>query len=377
MRMGIKKLSVGVVLALAGILVVSTLFRKSALPAEPVYAGKSVTAWIRELSLQDGNIRALNAHATMIYASVLAKNGASNFVLKSLQTNGPSYLPTNRAGSFGNATQALRAIGPPAIPYLVRALRKQDGPFRSGYVKVYDAVGRRLGRLLPQPPVDAVCIRSAAAQALAEMAEIAKPAFPALLEAINDPDQKVREEAIRALKGLSERDPAISAALTHRFIKPGMSNAEIVRAVAQFSLRAPAAIQALLRTVQDPDGDVREETIEQLRQIGPPGKAATPYLLTALGDVRRSIRCRACQALEAIKPEATQLVPVLTATLNAMDPVLRANAANALAVYGTEAASAAEKLGELYKNADGVERFCVGRALKQIDPVMAARAGVK
>ncbi len=104
--------------------------------SEPAYQGRSVSGWINALAVHEGQ-------------NDLVGNSSRR-----------RYVPSKRAAlTKGMAMDALRAIGPPAVPYLVRALRKQDGQLRKHYLKFYTGAGPRLARLLPEPVVDAVYVR--------------------------------------------------------------------------------------------------------------------------------------------------------------------------------------------------------------------------
>jgi len=126
-------------------------------------------------------------------------------------------------------------------------------------------------------------------------------------------------------------------ALSECLLTPGLSQAQVVAVVEKYALRAPKAIQALVRAARDGPANVREAAIKQLREIGRSAGEAAPYLLSALTETNRAIRCQSCQALGAIKPDAAQTVPVLMAILDDPDFLVRASAANELAVYGARA----------------------------------------
>jgi hypothetical protein len=56
---------------------------------------------------------------------------------------------------------------------------------------------------------------------------------------------------------------------------------------------------------------------------------------------------------------------------------VRANSAEALGVFGTNAQSAVPRLWELKDATNQLERYCVQKALKQIDPEAAAKASIQ
>jgi HEAT repeat protein len=209
--------------------------------------------------------------------------------------------------------------------------------------------------------------------ALGEMPDLSKAVWPTLLAAASDADGQVRQRAVQILKDVSEREIEISAGLSERLLTPSLPAAQVVQTVEQYGLRAPRAVAALVGAAQAGPTRVRDDALKQLRRIGPAAREATPYLLSALEDNNGTTRCHCCQALAAIKPDGAQVVPALTETLDDPDTLVRASAANALGAYGAKASVAVRRLAELYKMKEGVEKYCLGRALTQIDPAVAVK----
>ena len=346
---------VWIVLTLAAVLVCALLNRAWPHSSEPTYEGRTVTAWIKVLGAHERNAR--------LRDEVFFKGG-------DVRTR-PVRL------GKGLATDALRVMGPPAVPYFTNVLAKPDGGLGSRYWKFYLSVNPRWRRLLLRPPIDALCLRRAAVSALGEMKDAAKSAWPALLAATDDSDPETRRQALEVLQALSKRDTEVNMGLCERLLTTNLAQAQVLAVVERYGLRAPPAIQALVRVARNGSTDVREAALTQLREIGQAAGAAAPYLFSALSDTNHTVRCRACQALGAIQPDAAQTVPSLIAVLDDADSLVRASAANALAAYGTRAAAAVPRLTELFKTKDGVEKYCFGRALSQVDPVAAAKAGAE
>ena len=88
------------------------------------------------------------------------------------------------------------------------------------------------------------------------------------------------------------------------------------------------------------------------------------------------MRGRSCQALAEIKGEARSVVPGLIQALDDPDAWVRGNAAEALGTYGAAAKAALPRLTERQASATGVERYCLGKALGQIDPKNAGKTGM-
>lgn len=344
----------GIVLAWVAVAVLALLIRGWLRLVEPSYQGRSVTGWIHVLGEHERNDRLRDNVSFRRYLRIQ-----------------PASL------AKGLATSALRAIGPPAVPYLTNVLGKPDAGFGGRYWKFYEGANSRWGRLLPRPPVDALCLRRASVSVLGELGEAAKPAWPALLALETEPDPVIRQRAAEILRALSQRNPEVNTALSECLLTPGLPLARVVQVVEQYSLRTPRAIQALVRAARDEPAQVRDAALTQLRELGQAAGEAAPYLLSVLTETNRDLRRRSCQALGAIKPDPARTVPILMAALDDSDALVRASAANALAVYGARASAAVPQLAELFQTKDGVEKYCFARALTQIDPEAAAKLGVE
>ena len=168
-------------LALLG-LVCATNFTRSR-PAEPVYAGKSVTQWL-EAGYEDC-AKALQEIGPVAGPYVLAKLAredpryGSESVYRVLWARLPApvrkVVPKPKSTNFDQlrATSALLEIGPQLVP--VPALRVKDN----------------------NPAVRSVCAR--ALGLLRRQGANIRPAFPALTEALGDPKPEVAALAALAL----------------------------------------------------------------------------------------------------------------------------------------------------------------------------------
>ncbi len=111
------------------------------------------------------------------------------------------------------------------------------------------------------------------------------------------------------------------------------------------------------------------------------GSNAVPALAPLLRDgVTKSIPMLHDESVFLVGQVHTQpdvFVPMLIAALGDSKPTARRNAARALGAYGTTAISAVPALIILLHNPTTVDSSAASQALKQIDPVSAARAGVK
>ena len=113
----------------------------------------------------------------------------------------------------------------------------------------------------------------------------------------------------------------------------------------------------------------------RLGQLGPAAKAAVPALIQAVKGNDPAIRVPAVLALGQIHSDPDVVIPLLIGLLD--DDRLNGKAAMALGDFGSLAKAAIPKLVPMLKVPDKEDRHAAGVALKKIDPVTAAQAGVR
>jgi HEAT repeat protein/beta-lactamase regulating signal transducer with metallopeptidase domain len=190
-----------------------------------------------------------------------------------------------------------------------------------------------------------------------------------LAEALDDPDPKVREMAIRALDRIRDESAVdlLIQALTD-------SSAEIRRRAARTlgKIEDPRAIQALATALNDEDPEVRQRVIEALGDIE--DSRAVDWLIPLLTDPNVEIRREAARALGEIEdPGAVQ---ALGTALNDEDLEVRQRVIEALG--DIEDVSAVDWLILLLTDPNVEIRREAARALGEIgDPgAVQALAGV-
>jgi HEAT repeat protein len=123
--------------------------------------------------------------------------------------------------------------------------------------------------------------RAHAADSIAEMGPAAQAALPALLEATNDPDERVRCRAVIAYGWVGRAEADLEPIL--KALKYG--DAEIRRCAARaLSWCGKAAVPALIEALRDPDVVVRSDAAYSLGSIGPEARDAVPALNEAVKD---------------------------------------------------------------------------------------------
>ena len=265
--------------------------------------------------------------------------------------------PRFQSADLSQCQPALSAIGPPAVPFVIKRLREK-------------------------PP-----LRLDRQQAATYFGYIGSNAIPQLLQAMHDPDRAVRR--------------ACSLALV-----PYAGNA----------LSTDETAQVFGNALRDPDGEVILASLEALDHIGPAASNSVPDLIrvlnTALADSSKedtwkwSATAFGTHILAAIGPAAASAAPVLTNLLQRPGPgdelgaavaLWRVNsnttetvpvllkwsgngywyAFHTLGEMGPAAKAAVPQLLVWATNAAGVQQTNASATLKRIYPQAAAKTGIK
>jgi HEAT repeat protein len=210
------------------------------------------------------------------------------------------------------AVTVLGKLGPVSTPLLRHALHDEDNMVRWA---AHDALVALGGKAVPSH-VQALHdknpqIRAEAAEAFYTIRSTAKEALPALAEAFNDPDDNVRGKAMWVLQFIVE-DPEDALPLVPPLLAiiqdepKGHIRAQAVEAASILGCHGAAkpVASVLIRSLKDPDAEVRQEAAEGLSRFGrnrllPP--EAIPALKEALSDPNRNVRSEAAEALTAAR----------------------------------------------------------------------------
>lgn len=251
----------------------------------------------------------------------LADDGRSFEAEKVLTASGTSVAPALSTAVSTHANPRVRAAaayqlgkngGPDSVAVLVKALKDPDVQVRA------DAAGGLFYRGIADDPetVDAAAalaeaikapelqVRVKAADALRTIGPRAKSAVPALLAAVQNPEDKAWYSFAAALAKVdvaTAREhtiPLIVAAYDRegentRFLLIGLLG----------DLKAPPAAVAptFIRALDDQDADVRERAARSLGEIGPAAAAAIPKLTALSKDPDQDTRETAAEALGLIR----------------------------------------------------------------------------
>lgn len=271
-------------------------------------------------------------------------------------------------------------LQPEMIPALAEGLEDADVPVRIALVRALaDLVARLQEEALRHEPAGPVLTARRA-----RSAELKTCAARALLNALEDPDNRIRWIAAQALGTARAEETTVIPALI------AMARTAAARVPADdvdlFSFRGQG--QWFLLAEKQQNGDpLRVAAIQGLAQFGPAASAAVPELTRALEDRDPRIRWFAAEALGQIGPAAAPGVPALIAVLRSADVVadglqdvddaqgdapIRLIATVALGQIGPGAAAAVPELAAALSGPDSRVRAEAARSLGLIGPKAAA-----
>jgi HEAT repeat protein len=192
-------------------------------------------------------------------------------------------------------------------------------------------------------------------------------ALPVLLKMLHTKDSPLKGKLIERLNAHSVHPVFNTAENYHRMVRFGF-----------FALGplGKSAVPALIDSLNDTDEDVRLSAVDCLGSIGPNAHAAVPVLTRFINDTNLLVRRDTIINLERIHMNGPVVVPILITNLSKSNPFLR-HVIDCLAQFGTQAESAAPVLVQFLSSENYYVREATTNALQQIDPIAAAKAGVK
>src|SRR5258708_15033334 len=289
-----KKL--GILLAVLFVALLGGLVWMLSRPAEPVYQGKSLSAWINEYNGRPGD--------------------------------------TDQA-----ALVAIREMGTNAIPALLKIFKSDDPPFQG----MLWALNRRQS-LLHFPVSDKPYPRWAASAALYAMGANARPAFPALTNLLFHSDTLFNSAAPAIpLAGMgSEGLPPLLAALTNQ---NAVSRHAAATGLGWARSDLNIVVPALIARLSDRDWWVHCEAALALGHLHAEPGLAVPALMKDYPGNDPKLRSEILRAIGRFETNASAAVTKLLQALSHSDPTAVNPAASALQQIHPHAAAHARPTG--------------------------------
>jgi len=203
-------------------------------PHERVYRGRPVSAWVRQLQI-------------------------------------------TQIGQTNDTLDVLLDIGPDCLRPLTGELQARENVITKWWQQIRPKLPGNVRRLLPQPS-SRTDRRATAAWALGQIGPAARPFAPALVDALDDPEDRVRAEAAQALRFVGLKTPEVIAALARCLSdKAPMVRSHAASALWDMAPESLAALPALIRLLSAPD--LAYKSVLCLQELGPFASNAVPALI--------------------------------------------------------------------------------------------------
>ncbi len=204
-------------------------------------------------------------------------------------------------------------------------------------------------------------VRKNAFHAIGQVVPVGKNLVVAIVEAMRSADPYTREAAAEvwgSMGGLKTRIPhhvvvALAEDLTKGDVKTQVKAADALAAIQSGTKEGIAALE---RALKDPQVVVRLRAAVALGSIGPQAGDAVPALVQAMEDPEAEVRRSAAQAVGSMESQAKDAVPALAVALEDAESQVRRQAAESLGKIGWPAKSAAPELIRALTDPDAVVR---------------------
>lgn len=275
---------------------------------------------------------AVTVLVTVVWVAIEVRKPELSYQGKPLSECLKGFDAAQSSAEYAVAQEAIKAMGTNAVPVLVSYLRRKDPPFYEHWVNL-------IYKLRVKADVNyAADWKRRAAHGCGALGGEAEAAFPALMEAMDDPGA-----AWDVGNGLSRMMPKSVPVLTN------------ILATGNERARARAA-DNLVTAWSHPSAEAMARTA----------------LLGALKDSDRGVRMAAASALHYWNTNLDLIVPELVRLLSDPDPSVRGNTATTLGNFGEAAKPAVPALVKLTQDTNAyVGATVADRAremLKKIDP---------
>lgn len=231
------------------------------------------------------------------------------------------------------AIDAVRHMGTNALPFLIRDFQARDGlvwrhvPYSLYRYRVVLALRRMSGP-------NAALRHDRARYFLEAIGPLAKPAIPALSDSLDDPD--LAHPAVQILASYDSRGHVeLGPDATPALLKAMTNTNDTVRQIAANALGLIGSdpdrvVPALIHALKDPSRDVRGAAASAFGQYKSEAATIVPALLPGLDDYDTYVRVETVWMLGRFRKDAAVAVPQLIELLNDPDIRVRISATNAL-----------------------------------------------
>jgi hypothetical protein len=253
---------------------------------EPVYQGKPLSVWLRSFDMGTAKeeadvaadaVRHIGTNALpMLLEMIRSKDSKwESIVIEVNRRQSLVHLPLElglaRRMRAASAFHALGAEARPAVPALVEVLFNNPDNTEASLALV--AIG-------PE-------------------------AIPPLMQALTNGDPKIRTVAVITLGGMSfDADGVVPVLIKSLKDEDRSVRFSAALSLGEFPQKSAAIVPALTASLEDKDAKVRTSAIYALSCFGREAQMASSAIQKALNDPNNSVRRAAAKALKKIDPEA-------------------------------------------------------------------------
>jgi HEAT repeat protein len=216
-------------------------------------------------------------------------------------------------------------------------------------------------------------LRWTAVMAIGQFGDRARSALPSLLKAINDSNFRVREEAANAIAQIApQKADAAIPELTKLMNDPEIT-ARADRAAVSLAKMGKLAMPTFLTALTNGAVHVRSRAAFHLQDLGTNALPAVPMLVKTLADEDWIPAQAACWTLGALRAEPELVVPALAKLVEGPKAGCRMPALVALGRFGAEARAALPAVVKALNDSDAEVREAATNAVRKIAPEVLER----
>jgi HEAT repeat protein len=277
--------------------------------------------------------------------------------------------------------QQWRALGPEAVPILAQALGTGASPIERWYFNHWFSLPRAVRKRLGVPRTT-VTIRRNAPAVLDGLTCDISGAAPALGRALRDEESDVRVAVAVCLKNSMPRLGQGRLGLLPGLLQAMQDTNHLVRenatrCLGYYPQQSAIVCPVLEKAFGDNTQYNRYLAVQSLKRLNleQAGRGdAEPALIRGLTNDDLIVCVNAALVLSDIKRDPKREVPEITKMLNDDPPAKQRMAAIALGKYGPQAYSAVPALQHAFETGEPGVRAAASNALVEIDPQKVARA---
>jgi HEAT repeat protein len=252
--------------------------------------------------------------------ALIQSTPAGNVVIVPATTNAAQtvWFPPPISPQRDPAWEALRALGPKAVPHLVQYLR--IGVMDRTYERVFTNLPAALQGKLPNP-WQKKWLRIRAIDALAKLGDPAREAATLLLQLLKQRDPSLRRAVLGAIRGLHVDRRAITAVLLQ--LGSQRKYADVIEIAESTGWEGEEMVRLLGTILQSPDTALRRGAMTLLERAGPGAMPALEQITAALKDPDSEVRYLASRSLESIGTNSSHVVAALRTCLQDENVMVR------------------------------------------------------